>query len=491
MKDVLRSIIHVDGTIDREDLQRNLFHVAETDLEFVKNEDEEIWEYIYDYAMSYSDPPSLLTIRDYFEDQHAFEVLDRLDEIEHHDETYVKSDFENLVREKLDDQYERETQYLLKEAAHILTDGKIEGQGQDREEYEGHQDALRYILESADDLMKSGDGMEFRSNISRDADKMRKRFRNTIANVQNAWGRGTGLDPIDRVCRGVKPGELWLHAGYTAELKTSFALNWAYKTAFVFGWNVYYISLEMPVEKIREIIYVMHSSHPKFRKQGHDPLDYRKIRDGVDDEGNQITQEEIDFYHKVIDDIDRNAGKEYGEFEVECPEAENATIPQIKNRMEMHHQSTPIHLAFLDYFGLVEPHRNLGSYYQELNMIIREAKQMCMNFANGEKLPLVALHQINREGKKEARKNDGQYTTQALADANEAERSSDVISYTYLDDDLREDNEVKIGCLKNRDNPHWDPFIARVDFRNRFIYNLINSDPTDDDNTTNFDLPGM
>jgi replicative DNA helicase len=477
MKKILRSIINIDGSIGKEDLRRNLFYIAESELEFLQKEDEQIWEFIYDYAMGYSESPSMNSVRDYFEDEHNFEVLDRLDEIEAlGDNYYTKSDFENLVRDKLKNQYERKTQHLFKEAAHILTDGKTEGTGSNKTHYKGHQDALRYVLEEADNLMSAGDGMEFRSDITKDADKMRKKFRNTINNVQNAWGRGTGLDPIDKTCRGVKPGELWLHAGFTSELKTTFALNWAYKQAFVFGYNVYYLSLEMNVEQIRDIIYVMHSSHPKFKKQGYESLDYRKVRDGVDDQGNKITKEEKDFYYKVIDDVEKNSGDKYGHFEVECPKKENSTIPQIKNRMEMYHQSTPIHIAFLDYFGLVQPHRNLGSYYQELNAIIREAKQMCMNFNNGEKLPLVALHQINRQGKKEAEKNNGMYTKRALADANEAERTSDVISYTYLNDDLREQNEVKIGCLKNRDNPIWSPFKARVDFRNRFIYNLIEED---------------
>ena len=481
MKKILRSVINVDGTLGKEDLRRNVFHLAESNLEFLQNEDQEIWDYVYDYAMAYSESPSSNTIRDYFEDENEFEALDRLDEVEALSKIYTKSDFENLVRDKLEKQYNRETEFLFKEAAHILRDGKTEN----GEHYQGYQDALKYILENADDLMTAGDGMEFRSDITNDAGRMREKFRNTVNNIQNAWGRGTGLYPIDKTCRGIKPGELWLHAGFTSELKTTFALNWAYKTAFVFGYNVYYVSLEMNVEKIRDIIYVMHSSHPKFRKQGYEALDYRKVRDGVNEKGEKITQEEIDFYNMVIDDIERYAGDEYGSFEVECPKKENATIPQIKNRMEMYHQSVPIHLAFLDYFGLVQPHRNLGSFYQELNSIIRAAKQMCMNFNNGEKLPLVALHQINREGKKEAEKNNGIYTKRALADANEAERTSDVISYTYLNEELRESNEVKIGCLKNRDNPLWEPFIARVDFQNRFIYNLIEEE---EDGTANFNL---
>jgi replicative DNA helicase len=468
-------MINVDGTLSRENLRRNLFYTAQSDLEFLKSEDERIWDFVHNFARSYSEPPRMNTIEDHFEREEDFEVMPRLDEIRAVSNVYKQSDFENLVREKVNEQYKAKTDHLFKEAEHILKDGReIDGT-----HYKGYRDALRRVMEKSDDLITADDGAEFRSNITKDASKMKEKFRRVLNNMQNAWGRGVGLEPIDRTCKGIKPGELWLHAGFTSELKTTFALNWAYKQAYVFHNNVYYISLEMPVEKIRDIIYVMHSSHPKFMQQGHDPLDYRKIRDGVDDQGNKLTQEEKDFYFKVIDDI--KTCDDYGRFDVECPKKDNATIPQIKNRMEMHHQSHPIHIAFLDYFGLVKSHRDLGSFYQEINAIIREAKQMCMNFNKGEKLPLVALHQINREGKEQAEKNNGVYTKRALADANEAERTSDVISYTYLNDDMREEGEVKIGCLKNRDNPLWKPFKANVDFNNRFIYYVVE----DDDNIPN------
>lgn len=484
MKKILRSVIDVDGSISPDDLQQNLFHLSDCQLEFLKEEDQKIWSFVYDFAMSYSKAPDVNSIRNHFENENELEVLNRLDEIEMLDETYTKADFENLVKKKLEDQYNRKTEQLLKEAAHILNEGKIEREDGEEVYHQGYQDAIQYVLQRSDELMTAADGMAFRRDITEDYDELRDEFEKTISNLGNAFGRLTGLDPIDDACRGANPGDLWIHAGFTSELKTAFALNWAYKTAFIFKRNVYFISLEQTVEQIRRIIAVMHSSHPKFDRE---PLDYRKIRDGVDETGqNEISEDEKQFFYDVLDDWERGAERnEYGSLIVECPDRDRATIPSIKQRVEMTHQSTPIHLLFIDYLGLVQPHQNRRDFFQNLNSIIRATKQMALNFADGEKIPIVGLHQMNREGKKEAERNDGRYRKDALADANEAERTADVITYTYLDQELRRNNEVKIGCLKNRDNPMFDLFHAHVDYRNRFINDLVE---TDEEGNTGFDV---
>lgn len=481
MEKVLRSVIDVKGEIEPDDLQRNLFYLSESKLNFLQEEDQLIWEYIRDFATANAAAPSINSVRDYFEKERKIEVLDRLEEIEATSRLYTKSDFESLIREKVGEQNIRETSYLLKDASHILSNSLKE----DGEEYAGYRDALRYIAQRSDDLLRSDGGHLIRSDITEDAEEVRKNFKNTLSNVQNAWGRGTGLDPIDTCCRGVKPGELWVHAGFTGELKTTFALNWAYKTAFIFRYNVYYYSLEMPVEQVRLITYVMHSNHPKFHKMGYEPLSYRMVRDGVDSNNNKMSRKQQEFFELIVDDIEQGQGSRYGHFFVECPD-QGATIPHIKNRVELVHQNTPIHLMFIDHFGLVQSHKNLRDYYQELNGIVREAKSMALNFNRGEKIPIVALHQINRNGKKEAEKNDGKYNLRALADANEVERSSDVITYTYLNQEYKSRNETLIGCLKNRDNPQFAPFVAKVDFKNRFINNLVSTGP-DGTGTTGFD----
>lgn len=915
MKKILRSVLNVNDTIPPKDLSKNLWTLSDVELEFINPEDSDIWEYVRDYAHTYTQAPSVNSLRDYFEKQKNYEVLDRIEEVAAFATTYKKSDFENLIRSALKEQNERLTSFLLKDASNILTSGMTVGTGRQKQDYRGHSDALRYIMERADKVMMSDSGAVFRSDITKDAEDVRKGFANTLSNVANAWGRGTGLNEIDATCRGIKPGELWIHAAYTGELKcvqescqlfnhttkkletigelfkrgelpvvtalanegegdfdlvtaetshlvqngirkvyrvktkggreleitdnhplwsskgggtwqelkdlssgdfvghpsvmrvpepredftdaqvqligymlgdghssshtidfaaqndailkdflrcllelgylegascdieeglwrqevnaedpsspqrikcssvknasplrillaklglwakgsgekfipgemwglpdaqvalllgalwstegscptgdfsgedrkskskrndityasvskdlaqgvqglltrlgiestvrdthttykdapyvfytvcvvtnpskktfcklikvvgkeerfevlrerlrdvddrtfpmelishldrkvcaqtstgswryadqaqdqptitadglrifaqadpsllrhvegdvvwdqiesitlkgeemtydlsvpehhsfvvndfithnTTFAINWAYKTSILFGYNVYYYSLEMPVKQLRLILYVMHSNHPKFAKMGYEPLSYPLIRDGVDIDGKPISARDKLFFDMVIEDMEQGqkAG-DYGALIVECPDEANTTMQMVKSRIELAHQTTPIHIVFVDYLGLLTASRRMGDHREELNSIFREAKQMCLTFNRGDRIPMVVLHQINREGKKEADKNDGRYTTQALADSSAAERTADVITYTYLNDEYRTNGETMIGCIKNRDNPQFSPFVADIHFPSRFIKNIDTGNKT-------------
>jgi len=253
---------------------------------------------------------------------------------------------------------------------------------------------------------------------------------------------------------------------------TSFALNWIYRAAFLLQYNVYYLSMEMSVEHLQRIMYVMHSNHPKFQGQGWPKLTYRVIRDGEDEAGNPITAEQIAFYDHIIDDIEANRGHSYGSVYVHSPD-EDMTIPKLKQAMEMRHAQTPIHMCVIDHFALLKPAEFSGNYYTDLNSILRDAKRLALTFNQGERVGVLGLLQINRQGKLDADKSDGVYRTQALADANEAERSSDVITTTYLNAELRARGRTKFGCLKNRDNPHFLPFTALIDWDTRYMANEV------------------
>lgn len=473
MKKILRSVIDVRSSAPIKDLQKNLFLLADSKIEFLHSEDSEIWDYILSYARSYTTVPSVTSVRDFFENNNKLEVLDRLNEIEVLDTVYSNTDFENLVREALREQNERKTAYLLKEASHILTSGLEVGQGRNKKIYKGYQDSLRYLMERSDSLLMAESGQVFRTDITGDGEEVRKEFHNRLNNAQNAFGRGTGLIDIDQVCRGAKPGELWVHAAFSGEMKTTFALNWAYKTAMYFKYNVYYYSMEMPVEQMRTILYVMHSNHVKFKKMGYTkPLDYRAIRDGVNEDGSPLDARTIQFFETVIKDMEDGFGKEYGHLIVECPDNLGTTISQVKTRIELKHQTMPIHIVFLDYLGLMTPERRGSNQREDLGSLFRDAKQLCLTFNKGERIPVVALHQINRKGKDEADKMDGVYVSSALADSSEVERNADIITTTYLNPQLREAGEVKVGCIKNRDNPHFNPFMAKVHLPTRYIDNL-------------------
>ena len=87
---------------------------------------------------------------------------------------------------------------------------------------------------------------------------------------------------------------------------------------------------------------------------------------------------------------------------------------------------------------------------------------MALSFARGRTVPVFGLYQINRQGKLRAEKEDGRYDFSAISYANRIEQDADVITYTYLNPQLRKDGKFYLGCMKNRDNPVFDRMVGKI-----------------------------
>lgn len=464
---ILRSLFREGDATDKThhaDMANSYKCLTESGLRF-EDEGSRIWDFANEFYMQFKEPAHFDSAIKYFQDKKDSTCVDYLDLLRS-TPAFYRSEFEVMVRDSLQDQKTRDCSVMLKRAAQILTTGMTIKSGKEETMLKGSSDAVRHILEHADYFLSAPTGAKNSGAVNDDAEELMSEFAHVLANPGQSWGYASGLDPIDRVCRGIKPGEMWIHAGSVGEMKTSFAMNWAYKQAFIFGHNVFYYSLEMPYNQIRRMFAVMHSANPKFVKQNYPMLSYGAIRDGLNSDGTPLSAETIEYYDFLLKDIDTNP--DYGRLHIEVP-TERVSIHEMKHKMEVYHQQTPINMVIIDHLLLVKPRKQTSNIYADLNTVMRDAKMLAMHFNGGERIPVLGLLQINRKGKEEADKNDGRYKTQALADANEAERSADVISYTYLNDSLRQANQVLIGCLKNRENPPFTLFTASVDWGPRYI----------------------
>ncbi len=199
---------------------------------------------------------------------------------------------------------------------------------------------------------------------------------------------------------------------------------------------------------------------------GYKPLDYRKVRDG------ELSPEEEAFYEKVVDDFMNNP--DYCHCEIISPDRE-VTMDDIRLETELLHKQMEVGLVVLDHGQEIEARKTKRSkdYVVELNSVVRDAKRLGLHFNHGERIPVLLLWQINRQGKEEAIKNEGKYKMSAFTYANQVEKSADVLTTTYLDDEVHRPNGTTLFCcLKNRDNPKFDPFLASVDFPSRRIHNM-------------------
>jgi replicative DNA helicase len=270
--------------------------------------------------------------------------------------------------------------------------------------------------------------------------------------------------------------------------------NWAYNQAVHYLHSSIIFSLEEPYIKVRRDIYSIHSSHMKFQdiryKLGlqKNPtatvgLPRTHIRDGTLSEWHPNAELFLNEYvipdlngTKVVDGIDPNTGEEwvhpskYGKIQVEVadPDKSDFTVADLRHRAELIYSKDPFKMIFVDHAGLMSPRKWVSSTTDRLNEVIRDLKRLAMNFNRGQGVAVIALFQINREGHKSAQKikektKTAKYELEHLSYANEAERSGDIITAGWTDDELRGLNRYQVMCLKSRDQQPFETFMARVE----------------------------
>ena len=292
------------------------------------------------------------------------------------------------------------------------------------------------------------DGMRVKINGSWRYARSATNYSATVTQeVAEAFGTSTGDIYWDRVAsielRGVEmtydlsvPGPHTFIANDIITHNTTFAINWAYNLITRYRKNVLYVTLEMPYEQLRAQIYVMHSSNGRWKAKGYAPLDYDKVKSG------DLTKEEEDFYQLVIKDF--NEDENFGRFDVWGPD-EDITIDEVQQYAELRHQEEDINLLVIDHGGLLEPRKRKRNkdYTIELNSVLRDTKKLALHFNHGEKIPILVLFQINRDGKDFADKNEGRYKLRALSYANECLAEGTLI---HTDLGLVPIESVPIGC---------------------------------------------
>ena len=463
MKRLLRSVVDFeDGAISQENLSVNFQRLLNSPLEWVRPDDERIYQFVRGYfENNLPELPSAQVIEDYFTRLDDIETIERLKDIQAA-QVYTRQNFAHLLKQLLEDQNRIKMVTLLKETQEVVSKGLVLKEGRDKKRLQGVRDALMYFTERVHDLIPTEAGARTRGDIRGDTKGVWDEYLTAKHEKDKVWGKFTGINHIDKVCHGLKRGEMWVHAAFAGELKTTFALNWAYNLVTRYRTNVFYVSLEMPYEQLRRIVAVMHSANGRFKAMGKKPLDYRKVRDG------ELSPEDEMFLQEVLKDFDENP--EYCRFEIWSPDRD-VTVDDIRIEAELLHKQMDVGFLVIDHGGLVEPKRKHSSYTIELNSVLKDSKKLALHFNSGEGLPVLMLFQINREGKDAADKAEGKYKMRALSYANEAERSADVVSTTYLNDAHRENGTTTCCCLKNRDNPLFSPHLISIIFSCRRMKN--------------------
>lgn len=464
METILRSLMQVGNVPDAEDVLGNWHRLQDYELEYSSEEDQKIISYLRDFYGQMAAPPDYTLLRSFFERQDDIEVVNRLEEVSKA-VPYISTNFVHTVRTELERQQVKNLILLCRDASAIAEHGRttVDPRGK-KETKRGVSDAVDHLYGRLHDFVRVEGGEKLEGVVSEDDQEVLEEYDRAEKTDQFANRNLFGLEPVDSVCKGHRRGELWVHTAFVGELKTSLALNYAYNNAYVYKKNIFYAILEMPYKQLRRQLFVIHSSHGKFVKEwykedGYTGLDYQQVRDG------ELSAKDKERLRIVARDFKETCK---GRLYIWRPNKdEDSTLASIRRRAEMFDNKYSCDGVILDHMGLVVPKRYSSDTVSTQNAVVRDAKLMALNFARGRGVPVLGLWQMNRQGKARADKADGRYDIAAISYANEIEKSADVISYTYLNEQLRADGKFYLGNLKTRDTRMFERMTGKILWRSK------------------------
>ena len=462
---ILRSIINVADGVPQEILIANFQKLLDyADRLGWEPSELRIFEFCQGYFFQSNQLPSLETVVDYLTKRNDVESAERAKDLE--SKAPVKqTDYTFLLKSELEQQQKIEAVALLRESITIIEKGLEVKKGQ---KLQGIKDGILHLIEQSEPLLQEDHQGKIQGNVlnHNEIQAVWDDYQEAKRNKDQVQGALCGISNIDEVIHGVKPGELWIHSAFAGQLKTSFALNMGFNLVTKFKKSVAYVTLEMPYKQLQRMIAVMHTSHGKFttgdgfKGRVYQPLDYERLWSG------QLTPDEEEYFKVCLADL--NDDPNFGRFDIWAPD-EKVTIPRIQMWAQIQYQKHPFDLLVIDHAGLVEPAKKNQNYTVELNSVVRDTKLMALHFNQGKGIPVLLLSQLNREGLEHAEKNEGRFKLRALSYSNELERSGDIVTTTYLDEEHRRNGTTTFDCLKRRDGRMFQPFECRIDWRTRYM----------------------
>lgn len=261
---------------------------------------------------------------------------------------------------------------------------------------------------------------------------------------------------------GGKAGRLWIVAAYAKEGKTQECKELIYHASTQCGRGCVVITSEQTRSDVRLMLAIRHSH--KFIPGG---LPFQKVISG------QLSPQQEDVLRQSVNDL---KSKNYGPVTYwQAPGG--TTMSDVRAFLEACARRHPVDVAMLDHTMLFQPTNPTRSEVGDLTGVIREAKQIALDFNGGKGLWMVAAHQIKREGYEKALTR-GYYVASDLAGSSEAERSADVVMWLLRTDDLRDIGEIRLGVAVDR----WGPgetkgWHACERFSSSAILNLTDGNP--------------
>ena len=247
----------------------------------------------------------------------------------------------------------------------------------------------------------------------------------------------TGIETCDNVIHGLEYGLMLTVFGAPGSGKTTLLMNLLYQ-AISSGYNSVFFTLEVP----REFAYLMLLSIHSYREAvelGQEPVTYQELLKG------SLSDEREDYVFNVVEtSLKKLPGKHtFVEFD-DIEKFDYISINSFLSNLAFESD-----VLILDYIQQLLPYVGRDRY-EGGQRLVRDWARLGIGKGSHSDRVIIIGSQANREGWKEATKNRGQYSIEALAEINQLERESSYIISLFTDDDLRQSGETKVCLLKHR-----------------------------------------
>jgi hypothetical protein len=141
---------------------------------------------------------------------------------------------------------------------------------------------------------------------------------------------------------------------------------------------------------------------------------------------------------------------------------EKQTWASVRQLIEAETAKQPLDLIVIDYITLFD----LGAEKDKnfaMHQAVRELKQMCLHLNGDRGVVVVSPVQCTKKGYEVAKLNGGVWEPTDIWMYSEMEKSADNILYTFMPDELKQYNKMKLGLCKTRRHGPIAPQLVVVD----------------------------
>lgn len=435
MKGIIRSISWQDPS-ERTQSTVNASTVTKERLTSLSIPERDTLEFCTEFYTQNSESPAFRVMFDYFEQANRPEVVSFLEEVVSAP-WYEGASFKTLYETAIEEQAADSLTKVCKEAVKIATVGVLDHGVL----VKGTDAAVAHLFTAA--RVAPRDNKDRVPNNMKDATgHLSDLYSTRKNNPSQTYGVMLGYGIFDSSTGGIRKKQLYLHAGYGGHLKSTSMLNFIVNAAVDGGWNPLLFTSEMPQEEVMFLMTAIHSGNPKFNGY-QPPLNaFRLLL------GNLSPQEEL-FMKEVMDDLVNNPN--HGSIRV-VDSGEFTTFGSVMQRTVREHADMEVDVVWCDYITRlpVDAKYRSMTLTEGRNETIAEAKRFAMSFDKGAGLAVCSPFQVNREGYKSAKANEGKMGKTALGMYNAAEKEADVITYIFFDEEEKATSEPKVGIMKSR-----------------------------------------